>query len=77
MSKNTLRSWLKKGKEYLDKLVGILKDVVLEKDFIVNCGETWCKVCKYGHYMKCYIWVLVNKPENMVIFFISTSPVMS
>ena len=69
VSANTLRNWLKKGKKYLDKLVKVLKDVALEKDSIVNCDETWCKVRKYDHYRKCYIWVLVNKVEQIVIFF--------
>ena len=69
VSANTLRNWLKKGKKYLDKLVKVLKDVALEKDSIVNCDETWCKVRKYDHYRKCYIWVLVNKAEQIVIFF--------
>ena len=69
VSANTLRNWLKKGKVYLDKLVEALKEVALEKDSIVNCDETWCKVRKYDHYKKCYIWVLVNKAEHVVIFF--------
>lgn len=69
VSANTLRNWLKKGKKYLDELVKVLKEVALEKDSIVNCDETWCKVRKYDHYKKCYIWVLVNKAEQMVIFF--------
>ena len=52
VSANTLRNWLKKGKVYLDKLVESLKEVALEKDSIVNCDETWCKVRKYDHYKK-------------------------
>ena len=69
VSKNTLRNWLKKGKKYLDELVRVLKSVALEKDSIVNCDETWCKVRKYDHYKKCYIWVLVNKAQKTAIFF--------
>ena len=69
ISPNTLRNWLKKGKTYLDELVCVLKSVALEKDSIVNCDETWCKVRKYDHYKKCYIWVLVNKSEKVAIFF--------
>ena len=69
VSANTLRNWLKKGKKYLDELVKVLKEVALEKDSIVNCDETWCKVRKYDHYKKCYIWVLANKAEQTVIFF--------
>ena len=73
VSANTLRNWLKKGKKYLDELVKVLKEVALEKDSIVNCNETWCKVRKYDHYKKCYIWVLVNKTEQIVIFFYEDS----
>ena len=69
VSPNTLRNWLKKGKKHLDKLVAVLKEVALEKDSIVNCDETWCKVRKYDRYKKCYIWVLVNKAQQTVIFF--------
>jgi len=69
ISANTLRNWLKKGKKYLDQLIVVLKSIALEKDSIVNCDETWCKVRKYDHYKKCYIWVLVNKAEKVCIFF--------
>lgn len=69
VSANTLRNWLKKGKKYLDRLIVVLKDIALEKDSIVNCDETWCKVRKYDHYRKCYIWILVNKAEKTAIFF--------
>ena len=69
ISENTLHNWLKKGKKYLDKLIIVLKTIALEKDSIVNCDETWCKVRKYDHYKKCYIWVLVNKAEKIAIFF--------
>ena len=69
ISKNTLHNWLKKGKKYLDKLIVVLKSIALEKDSIVHCDETWCKVRKYDHYKKCYIWVLVNKAAKIAIFF--------
>ena len=69
ISKITLHKWLKKGKKYLDKLIVVLKSIALEKDSIVHCDETWCKVRKYDHYKKCYIWVLVNKAEKIAIFF--------
>ena len=46
------------------RMVRVLKSVALEKDSIVNCDETWCKVRKYDHYKKCYIWVLVNKVQK-------------
>lgn len=69
ISKNTLRNWLKKGKRHLDRLIMDLKDKALEKDSIVNCDETWCKVRRFNKYLKKYMWVLVNKAERIVIFF--------
>ena len=69
VSKNTLKNWLKKGKRYLDNLIAVLKDKALEKDSILNCDETWCKVRRYNKYLKKYMWVLVNKTEKIVIFF--------
>lgn len=69
ISMNTLHNWLKKGKKYLDRLIVVLKTIALEKDSIVSCDETWCKVRKYDRYKKCYIWVLVNKAEKTAIFF--------
>lgn len=71
--KNTLRNWLKKGKRHLDRLIRELKEKALEKDGILNCDETWCKVRRFNKYMKKYMkkymWVLVNKAERIVIFF--------
>lgn len=46
-----------------------LKDAALEKDAIVNCDETWCKVRRFNRYTKKYMWVLVNKAHGIVIFF--------
>ncbi len=69
IARNTLHNWLEKGKAYLDQIVKVLKEVALEKDSIVHCDETWCKVRKFDHYKKCYIWVLVNKAEKVAIFF--------
>ena len=69
VSKNTLRNWLKKGKKHLDSLIPMLKDAALEKDAIVNCDETWCKVRRFNRYTKKYVWVLVNKAQGVVIFF--------
>lgn len=69
ISRNTLHNWLRKGKVYLDEMVKALKEIALEKDSIVHCDETWCKVRKYDQYKKCYMWVLVNKAEKVAIFF--------
>ena len=41
----------------------------MEKDSIVNCDETWCKVRRFNKYTKKYMWVLLNKAQGIVIFF--------
>ena len=69
ISKNTLRNWLRKGKKYIDRLIVKLRETALEKDCILNCDETWCKVRRKNKYTKKYIWVLVNKAQKIVIFF--------
>lgn len=38
------------------------------KDSIINCDETWCKVKVNGHFMRKYIWCLVNKERKIVIY---------
>lgn len=40
----------------------------LEKDSIVNCDETWCRVKVADSYKKKYIWCLVNKAAKVVIY---------
>lgn len=69
ISRNTLNNWLRKGKKLLDKVVAELKEVALEKDSILNCDETWCKVRYFNRYSRKYVWVLVNKSSKVVIFF--------
>lgn len=69
VSKSTLNHWLRKGKKKLDKIIVYIKELAVEKDSVVNCDETWCKVRRYDRYRKCYLWVLVNRQNKMVIFF--------
>lgn len=69
ISKSTLNKWLRKGKKRLDKVVEMLKEIAVQKDSILNCDETWCKVRRYDKYRKCYIWIVVNREEKIVIFF--------
>lgn len=49
-------------------LIKILKDHCLDKDSIVNCDETWCRVKVEDRYKKKYIWCLVNKSAKVVIY---------
>lgn len=54
ISKTTLNNWLHKGMEMLSPVMEQLKESALEKDSIVNCDETWCKVRRYNRYTKKY-----------------------
>lgn len=67
--RQTLINWLDEGGRTLKKLIPVLLDTAVEKDSIVNCDETWCKVRVRGRYMKRYIWCLVNKEQKIVIYF--------
>lgn len=61
MEHQTLHLRLTKGSNELKKLIPVLKDMALDKDAIVNCDETWCRVKMLDKYKKAYIWCLVNK----------------
>ena len=64
----SLTNWLEKGSIHFCGLVTCLKNTCLEKDSIVNCDETWCRVKLEGCYKKKYIWCPVNRPSKVVIY---------
>lgn len=68
LSRMSLTNWLEKGSAHFCGLIGYLKNTCLEKDSIVNCDETWCRVKCEGCYKKKYIWCLVNKLSKVVIY---------
>lgn len=68
LSRMTLTNWLEKGAGFTRELVETLKNMALEKDSIVNCDETWCKVKVQDRYRKRYTWCLVNREEKIVIY---------
>lgn len=68
VSRKTLTNWLHEGSRFLVPIFEDLKKTALEKDSIVNCDETWCRVKKYDKYRKGYIWCLVNKESKIVIY---------
>ena len=68
LSRMTLVNWLDKGAAFTAKLVEALKAMATEKDSIVNCDETWCKVKVRDAYKKKYIWCLVNKEQKTAIY---------
>ena len=49
-------------------VIEYLKDNCLEKDSVVNCGETWCRVKVAGKFCKRYIWCLVNRLARVAIY---------
>lgn len=69
VSRQTILNWLFKGASALKQLLPVLKAQAFEKDSIVNCDETWCRVKMADKYKKVYIWCMVNKAAGIVIFF--------
>lgn len=68
VSRMTLTNWLDKGAVHVKELIKVLKNHCLEKDSIINCDETWCRVKVDAHYKKRYVWCLVNKLSKIVIY---------
>lgn len=69
LSRQTITNWLAKGSVHFRKVVEHLKDTCLERDSIVNCDETWCRVKVDGKYLKKYVWCLVNKAAKVAIYY--------
>lgn len=68
LSRMSLTNWLEKGSFHFSELIHHLKSNCLQKDSILNCDETWCRVKSKGSYKKKYIWCLVNKLAKVVIY---------
>ena len=75
-SDNTRMNWLKKGAKMLKPLVELLKLKLLKVGSFLNIDETWCRIriktkgdgTKLGHYFKKYVWILINKIEQVAYF---------
>ena len=68
VSRQTVTNWLEKGSRFFKGVIEYLKDHCLEKDSIVNCDETWCRVKAGGKYRKKYVWCLVNRLAKVAIY---------
>lgn len=68
VSRMTLTNWLYKGSRLLAGIVRQLKDMALEKDSVINCDETWCRVKVFDRYRKRYIWCLVNRGSKIAVY---------
>jgi len=70
----TIGNWLHIGAEYLRLLIPSLKEHLLRNLDVLHIDETWTniriKTKEYvnGHYVKKYIWVIVNKLTKVVYF---------
>ncbi len=68
MVRQSMINWIGRAGEPLAKLIPLLLDKAVEKDSVVNCDETWCRVRVNGRYRKRYTWCLVNKEAKIVIY---------
>lgn len=68
LSRQTITNWLEKGSVFFKGVIEYLKNNCLEKDSVVNCDETWCRVKVAGKFRKRYIWCLVNRLARVAIY---------
>lgn len=68
LSRQTVTNWLEKGSRFFKGVIEYLKGHCMEKDSIVNCDETWCRVKVDGKYRKRYVWCLVNRLARVAIY---------
>ena len=69
LSRQTVTNWLEKGSRFFKGAIEYLKNNCLEKDSVVNCDETWCRVKVAGKYRKRYVWCLVNKAVRTAVYY--------
>ena len=69
LSRQTVTNWLEKGSQFFKGVIEYLKDQCLEKDSVVNCDETWCRVKAGGKYRKKYVWCLVNRLARVAVYY--------
>ena len=67
VSRNTAYNWFVKGSEHLKKV--LLKNLLLAKDAVEHCDETWRRVKVNGKYGKKYIWGMVNEEAKIAVYF--------
>jgi len=67
--RQTYINWMYQGYDRLKNMIPVLLDMAVQKDSIINCDETWCKVKVKGKYRKRYTWCLVNRQLGIVIYF--------
>ena len=68
ISSSTIHNWFKKAAGFLGNVTEILKQQAFANEPIINCDETWLRVKCNNTYIKKYLWCLVNKAKNIVLF---------
>lgn len=67
--RQNLLNWESKAADWLRKLIPALKDKALEKGSDLNVDETWHRYQTHFGHEKIYIWCLVNRKANIVIYY--------
>ena len=68
LSRQTITNWLERGSRFFKGVIEYLKNNCLEKESVVNCDETWCRVKVTGKFRKRYVWCLVNRQARVAIY---------
>lgn len=63
-----LANWLAKGSVFVSRLVNVLKKKCIDKDAVLNCDKTWCRVKVEDTYRKRYIRCLVSREAKIAIY---------
>ena len=68
MVRQSMINWIGRAGEPLAGLIPLMLDKAVERDSVINCDETWCRVRVNGRYKKRYTWCLVNREAGIVIY---------
>ena len=67
--RQNLLNWESKAADWLRKLVPALKESALAEGSDLNVDETWHRYQTHFGHEKIYIWCLVNRRANIVIYY--------
>lgn len=67
--RQNLLNWESKAADWLRKLIPALKETALEKGSDLNVDETWHRYQTHFGQEKIYIWCIVNRKANIVIYY--------
>ena len=67
--RQNLLNWESKAADWLRKLIPALKESALEEGADLNVDETWHRYQTHFGQEKIYVWCVVNRRANIVIYF--------